>query len=223
MPQLLYQRNDESGYEAGFWATRLNEGLEFAVRWERGGYRANGTRGEVTILVNNEQVGHSRCCLDDPWSLVEGFELAFGRVERGKDEFGIRSTGAPQGVLDYYLAFQDNHPFKRSEGFWDDCRTQFLAEVCGVYDGSNVPSCPRKTHIPATWKPTAADYAEIKKYYRKGGNEVLVEIDRAGYRVVGWAEPNEENCIRWRIDNYGARAWTPGQSWSTRRLKVVKK
>lgn len=254
MPQLLYQRNDESGYEVGFWATRLNEGLEFAVRWELGGYRADGSRGEVTILVDNEQVGHSRCCLADDWNLVEGFELAFGRVEPGKDEFGIRSTGAPQRVLDYYLDFQDHHPFKRSEMFWNDCRTQFLAEVCGVYDGEpnvsmsptgrlsrsspnlqNIPIkselgreiaekfYPRKTYIPATWKPTAKDYREIDEYYGKGGNEVLVDIDRAGYRAVGWAEPGEKDCIRWWRCGYGAHPWEMGQTWPERRLKVVKK
>lgn len=234
MSQLLYQRNDESGYEAGFWSTRLNEGLEFDVRWERGGYRANGSRGEVTILVDNEQVGHSRCCLDDPWSLVTGFELAFGRAERGCKDAGafdkIVARSAPQPVLDYMLRNYGDvlfggipRPFALSEAFWSDCRTQFLAEVCGVYDGSNdVPSCPRKTDIPATWKPTAADYAEIKRYYGKGGNRVLVEIDRAGYRVVGWAEPNEKNCIRWWID-FEAHDWSPGQIWPDRRLKVVKK
>ena len=268
MPQLLYQRNDESGYEAGFWATRLNEGLEFAVRWERGGYRANGSRGEVTILVDNEQVGHSRCNLADPWSLVTGFELAFGRAERGWEDAGhfgkTMATSAPQPVLDYMLRNYGDvlfggipRPFGLSEGFWSDCRTQFLAEVCGVYtvdvsrtetgrtptgrlstsspNLQNIPIksdlgreiaekfCPRKKYTPATWKPTAADLAEIKECYGKDADDVLAEIVIAGYRVVGWAEPNEENCIRWWINNYGAHAWAPDQSWSTRRLKVVKK
>ena len=224
MPQLLYQRNDESGYEAGFWATRLNEGLEFAVRWELGGYRADGSRGEVTILVDNEQVGHSRCNLADDWSLVEGFELAFGRVKPGEDEFRIQAAGAPQRVLDYYLDFQDHHPFARSEAFWKACRTQFLAEVCGVYDGGQgIPSCPRKTYIPATWKPAAKDYAEMNHIYSKGGNEVLVDIDRAGYQVVGWAEPGEKDCIRWWKNGWAKPHDSHEAPWRSRRLKVVKK
>ena len=230
MSQLLYQRNDESGYEAGFWSTRLNEGLEFAVRWERGGYRANGSRGEVTILVDNEQVGHSRCCLDDPWSLVTGFELAFGRAERGWEGAGKFATSAPQPVLDYMLRSYGDvvfggipRPFGLSEGFWSDCRVQFLAEVCGVYGGSNdVPSCPRKTYIPVTWKPTAADLTEIKKWYGKDANDVLAEIYHAGYRAVGWAEPNEENCIRWWNHGY-AKPYSPYETWHSPRLKVVKK